>query len=210
MASHLHFRSVAITAVVVALVALGACGGSSTAPATGTVIVQLTDAPFAIDSVQRVDVFVVRVDGRDADADSATCAAGASDATGSTGGWTTLATPNQSINLLTYQNGETLTLGQASLPEGSYRGFRLVIDPSQSSVTLKNGLVLTGTSDPNVSFPSGARSGLKIVLTQAMAVGSNTTTLVVDFDVANSFVMRGNSLSSHGLLFKPVIRATVR
>jgi len=34
--------------------------------------------------------------------------------------------------------------------------------------------------------------------------------MVVDFDVANSFVMRGNSLAQNGLLFKPVIRATVK
>jgi hypothetical protein len=32
--------------------------------------------------------------------------------------------------------------------------------------------------------------------------------MVVDFDLGNSFVLRGNTIESNGLLFKPVIRAT--
>jgi hypothetical protein len=48
-------------------------------------------------------------------------------------------------------------------------------------------------------------------LTKPVTVADGgTTTLVVDFDVANSFVMRGNSLSQQGLLFKPVVKATVK
>jgi hypothetical protein len=31
----------------------------------------------------------------------------------------------------------------------------------------------------------------------------------VDFDLANSFVIRGSSIASAGLLFKPVIHASV-
>ena len=210
MTLNAYSRAVAITVAVGALVITGACG-SSTAPANGTLVVHLTDAPFAIDSIQRVDVFVARVDGRQADVDSTTAGNAAADDSVHTGGWTTLVSPNRVINLLDYQGGQTLLLGQASVPEGSYRGFRLVIDPSKSSLTLKSGQVLTGTSNPNVSFPSGSRSGIKIVLTQPVTVGvDSTTTMVVDFDVANSFVLRGNSLSLNGLLFKPVIKATVR
>jgi hypothetical protein len=37
-----------------------------------------------------------------------------------------------------------------------------------------------------------------------------TTTMVADFDVGSSFVMRGNSLTQNGLLFKPVIKATMK
>src|SRR5206468_2761287 len=39
--------------------------------------------------------------------------------------------------------------------------------------------------------------------------GGATTTLLVDFDVNNSFVMRGNSINQNGLLFKPVVNATI-
>ncbi|MHB0962583.1 MAG: DUF4382 domain-containing protein [Gemmatimonadaceae bacterium] len=192
------------------LAAFAACS-DSTSPARGTIAVQLTDAPFSIDSLSSVDIFVVRVDARMADADSATAAQAASSDSARVNGWTTLASPNASINLLAYQNGTTLGLGQADVAAGSYQGFRLVIDPSKSSITLKTGLVLTGTSAPNVAFPSGSTSGLKIALSSPIVVAADdTTTMVVDFDVANSFVLRGNSLSQNGLLFKPVIRASVK
>lgn len=210
MNTRIQLRLTALTAAIGGLAFIGACNSSS-APATGTVVVQLTDAAFSIDSVARVDVFVLRVDGRVADADSAAAARGATADSTKVTGWTTLATPNQSINLLAFQAGLTFPAGQAVVPAGSYRGFRLVIDPSRSSVTLKNGQVLTGTSSPNVSFPSGATSGLKVVLTQPVVVAANgTTILLVDFDLANSFVLRGASLSANGLLFKPVIRGSVR
>jgi len=212
MTTNLIRRAATFTAAVGTLALLAACGSSdSTAPAYGTLKVQLTDAPFSVDSISKVDIFVVRVDGRIADVDSATAAKGATSDSASINGWKTLATPNVSVNLLSYQNGQTLALGQASVPAGSYQGFRLVIDPSKSSITLKNGIVFTSTSTPSASFPSGATSGIKIQLTSPVVVAANgTTTMVVDFDVANSFVLRGNSLALNGLLFKPVIRATVK
>ena len=203
--NRVRVRTVLALAASVHFVA--ACGDSPTAAGRGTLAVRLTDAPFPTDSVASVDIFVVRVDGRLADTDSA---AAEQDSAG-TNGWTTLATPNISVNLLAYQNGASLPLGTATLTEGSYHGFRLIIDPSKSSVTLKNGMVLTGTSSPNITFPSGSRTGIKIVLTKAVeVVASDTTTMLVDFDVANSFVLRGNTILQNGLLFKPVVKATTQ
>ena len=199
-------------AFAVALTA-AACSGADTAPrATGTLVVQLTDAPFPTDSVKSVDIFVVRVDGRVADVDEAAADANVATEDESHGdGWKTLATPNASVDLLALQNGVTSTLGEAKLDPASYRGFRLVIDPSKSSVTLKNGMVLTSTSSPSVSFPSAARSGIKINVAAPVVVDAEaTTTMVADFDVGSSFVMRGNSLTQNGLLFKPVIKATMK
>ncbi len=199
--------------VLIGSITIGACGGSDTAPkGTGTLVVQLTDAPFPTDSVKSVDIFVVRVDGRVEDVDDASADTHVATETESEGdGWKTLATPNASINLLELQNGVVSTVGEAKIDAASYRGFRLVIDPSKSSVTLKNGQVLTNTSSPSVMFPSASRSGIKIALASPVVVGEDgKTTMVVDFDVAGSFVMRGNSLAQNGLLFKPVIRATVK
>lgn len=192
-----------------ALAALAAACSDSTSPSggNGQVVVKLTDAPFSTDSVARVDIYVVRVDGRIAAADSAAADSAADSATG---GWQVLASPNQSFNLLAFQNGATTTLGQTAIAANTYNGLRFVIDPTKSSVTLKNGTVLTGSSNPGVKFPSANRSGLKVLLQQPLkVVGGKTTTLIVDFDVNNSFVMRGNSISQNGLLFKPVIRGTV-
>jgi hypothetical protein len=162
--------------------------------------------------VKSVDIFVVRVDGKTAEVDEASADQNVATETESANdGWTTLATPNASIDLLALQNGVVSTIGEAKIAAASYRGFRLVIDPSKSSVTLKNGQVLTSTSSPSVAFPSASRSGIKIVLTNPIVVGEDgKTTMVVDFDVGSSFVMRGNSLSQNGLLFKPVIRGTAK
>ena len=204
-------------AVVVALglaVVAGACGDKSPTGGSngnGAMIVKLTDAPFLVDSVQSVDVFVVRVDARAAAADSATAATGAADDSASAGGWITLASPNTSVNLLAYQNGAALPLDTTALPAGSYAGFRMVIDPTKSSITLKNGMVLSGSSTPGVVFPSGARTGIKITLSAPVVIAAaDTTTMLVDFDVANSFVLRGTTILQNGLLFKPVVVASVQ
>lgn len=203
-------RSTLIAPLALAALA-AACSDKSTSPGgNGSVVVKLTDAPFAGDSVSRVDIFVVRVDGRVAAADSAAADSLTGDDEAASGGWTVLATPNQTYDLLAFQDGATTTLGETSIAANTYNGLRLVIDPSKSSVTLKNGTVLTGSSDPGVKFPSGDRSGLKVLLQDPLTiVGGRTTTLIVDFDVDNSFVMRGNSIEQNGLLFKPVIRGTV-
>jgi hypothetical protein len=115
------------------------------------------------------------------------------------------------VNLLAYQNGVTLALGQNTLAAGNYLGFRLVIDPTRSSLTLKNGMVLNGTSTPSITLPSASRGGIKMVLVQPVTITANqTTTVLVDFVLLNSFVMRGNSIAQNGLLFKPVVQASVK
>jgi len=195
-------------------ITVAACSAADTAPnGMGTLVVQLTDAPFLTDSVKSVDIFVVRVDGRVADVEEAAADVSvATEEASEAAGWKTLATPNASVDLLSLQNGVVSTIGEAKIEAASYNGFRLVIDPSKSSVTLKNGLVLTNTSSPSVAFPSASRSGIKINLGGGPVVvdADGKTTMVVDFDVGSSFVMRGNSLSQNGLLFKPVIKATVK
>ena len=192
-----------------------ACSGDGiatplTAANSGTIVVRLTDAPFLSDSVQSVDIFVVRLDARQADVDSANADSNLNDGTSSASGWTTVASPNASFDLLSLQNGVTAILGQATLAAGTYNGFRLIIDPSKSSVTLKGGRVLAGNTTPGVTFPSASRSGIKIQLEEPVQIVAGATSdLLVDFKVNDSFVMRGNSIDRNGLLFKPVIKASI-
>ena len=188
-------RSLLSLVGAVALTVLG-CSGS-TGGGTGTLTVRLTDAPFPFSEVASVDVFIVRIDARTADVTPED-----SEDETDMGGWTTIATPNALINLLDLSNGTTTNLGEATLPTGQYRGFRLVIDPSQSSVTLKDGTL------PNVKWPSAAKTGIKINLDQPISLTENGSVLVVDFDVGRSFVLRGNEIRNNGLLFKPVLRGT--
>jgi hypothetical protein len=163
---------------------------------SGKLTVQMTDAPFPYSEVSAVNVFVVRIDARtatptDAEAMNST----------NTSGWTTIATPNRVINLMSLQGGVTTNLGTTELSTGVYNGFRLIIDPAQSGVTLKSGAAVA------TQFPSAAQSGIKINLDQPIEVTEDSSVMILDFDLGRSFVMKGNSISQNGLNFKPVIRA---
>ena len=184
-------------AFLIGTFALAACSDSS-GTGTGMLTVRLTDAPFPFSSVARVDVFVIRVDARTA----ATTDAQTADETNHDG-WTTVATPNASINLLDLQNGKTLALGETPLPVGTYQSFRLILDTSKSSITLTDG------SKPPIFFPSAGQSGIKLNLTEPVDVTGSGSTLVLDFDIGRSFVMRGNN-AANGFNFKPVINAVAQ
>jgi uncharacterized surface anchored protein len=181
-------------AFVIGTFALAACSDSS-GTGTGLLTVRLTDAPFPFSEVERVDVFVVRVDARKAEPTDAE----ASDESNH-GGWTTVATPNASINLLELADGRTTNLGATTLATGTYNGFRLIIDPSKSSITLKDG------TQPAIQFPSAGHSGIKIKLDEPIELTEDGSVMTLDFDIGRSFVMRGNE-ARNGFNFRPVIRA---
>jgi len=188
--------------VVLALagVFLAACGDSTpTLSSGGQVNVQLTDAPFPFSDVKSVDIWVNRIDAKQSDTDEESAANEADSA-----GWKTLVSPNASFNLLTLANGATANLGTANLPVGTYKSFRLVIDTDKSSITLND------DTKPDVKWPSAGKNGIKLILDEPFDVATGTTNLLIDFDVGRSFVMRGNSISQNGLLFKPVIHATTQ
>ena len=186
----------AALSVALAAGALVACSSDTTGSGSGKVTTALTDAPFPFSEVSAVNVYVVRVDARAGAVDSAT-ASNAND----NSGWTTIASPNAVIDLMQLNGGQTTALGTAALPNGTYSGFRLIIDPSQSSVTLTDG------THPNIIWPSASRTGIKINLAAPLTVSSDSSVLLIDFNIGQSFVMRGNSIKNNGLLFKPVIHA---
>lgn len=211
---HRYFARAIAPLGVALLASLAACG-DSTKPGSAPLTVLLTDAPFPYDSVARVDLHVVRIDAKqaettDAEADDATIGAENDTPGDRADGWITIATPDETVNLLDLQSGATTNLGTLTIPTGTYRSFRLILDTQQSSVTLKNGAVLTGSSAPGIKFPSAGRTGIKVVLAQPISLTANGSVMVLDFDLSRSFVMRGNTISQNGLLFKPVIRATAR
>ena len=77
--------------------------------------------------------------------------------------------------------------------------------------TLKDGTVLTALSSPSIMFPSAGKSGIKVLLTDNIIVEEGATTdVLLDFDAEESFVLRGNTIMQNGLLFKPVIKASIR
>ncbi len=173
-----------------ASVALAACGGGGGTP-TGTLNVQMTDAPSCGFDHVYVTVSQVRV--------NASSAAGDNDS-----GWTniTLATP-QKIDLLSLTNGTMATLGQTPLPAGQYQQVRLVLVQNQGN-TLANSVVVSGTtSEQPLATPSATQSGLKII--RPFDVPANTMVdLVLDFNACKSIVQQGNG----SYTLKPVITAT--
>ncbi|MFL5501177.1 MAG: DUF4382 domain-containing protein [Gemmatimonadaceae bacterium] len=177
--------------------ALAACSDSS-GTGTGRLSVRLTDAPFPFSQVASVDVYVVRVDAKQA---STTDEEAADE--NNQDGWTTIATPNASINLLDLGSGKTMNLGETTLPTGNYQSFRLILDTDQSSITLKDG------SKPTISFPSAAHSGIKVNLDEPIQLTEDGSVMTLDFDIGRSFVMRGNN-PANGFNFKPVIHAVAQ
>ena len=192
---HGFFRRLTILAV--AAVSIAGCSDSS-GTGVGTLTVRLTDAPFPFSEVARVDVFIERVEARRAEPTDDE----ASDES-DRGGWTTIATPDRSINLLDLAGGVTTNLGAATLATGTYNGFRLILDTDRSTITLKDG------TTPPIHWPSAGQSGIKIKLDEPIELTENGSVMTLDFDVGRSFVQRGNTLAS-GFNFKPVVRAVAQ
>lgn len=189
-------RTALLTTAVSALAAamLAACGGGgggSSATPTGTVNVQMTDAPACGFDHVYVTVNQVRINASSSAADS-------------DGGWTTitLATP-QKLDLLALTNGTMATLGQATLPAGQYQQVRLVLAQNQGNSTA-NSVVVSGTgTEQSLATPSATQSGLKIIRPFDVAANS-TVDLVLDFNACKSVVQQGNG----SYTLKPVITAT--
>src|SRR5690242_17449650 len=170
------------TAALLSALVLGACSDSLSST-HGVLSTSLTDAPFPFSNVKSADMFVVRIDAKLATASDADVADPTDPASNSdpAKGWVTIATPNQSYNLLDLQNGTTVNLGQVTLPTGSYRGFRLILDTQKSSITLQD------NSQASIMWPSAGQTGVKINLDQPINVTANGTQMVLDFNLGSSF-----------------------
>jgi hypothetical protein len=183
------------------LTVLVACGDSGTQDpnTSGSTRILLTDAPFPFDRVAHVDVYVVSVSGS------------LSPDTASSGSFMTLAAPHRRIDLLALQNGVVDELGRLDLPPGIITAVRLVIDTDSSSITLKDGRVLTGTSSPGIHWQSSAgRPELQALIHEQIQVPDAGGTVAIDFDVGKAFIPPQEldpSSTDEGFIFSPVLRA---
>ena len=204
----MRFRN--FLAVALALGALVGCSDSALGPGEGRISVRMTDAPFPFDEVESIDMFVVRVEAKAEATSEEDVALDIEDGEAESDGWIVLATPNDDFDLMDLRNGATVFLGDEAVPVGTYRSIRLILDTDQSSITLKNGMVLTATSTPSIKFPSAGRSGIKVLFnTPILVAEGETVDVLLDFDAELSFVLRGATIDQNGLLFTPVIKATV-
>ena len=177
--------------------------GSTAAPAgltSGKTRTLLTDAPFPFDRVARVDLYVVSISGSVSPDTSAASA-----------NFIAMAAPNRRINVLALQGGLTDELGTASLPTGVITALRMVIDTDSSSITLKDGRVLTGKSKPSIQWQSSAgRPTLNALIHDQIDVPSTGGVAVIDFDVGQAFLPTQDinpASTDSGFIFSPYIRA---
>lgn len=185
------------------IMTVSSCDRGVVAPATsGTTRTLLTDDPFPYSRVASVDLFIISVS---ASVSPDTSASGASS-------FVTLATPNRRINVLGLQNGLTEELGTAALPKGAITAVKLVIDTDRSSITLKSGAVLTGSSTPGIHWQSSAgQPVLNALLHENILVPDTGAVVVVDYDVGQAFIAPQEidpTSTDSGFIFSPVLRAT--
>ncbi len=121
------------------------------------------------------------------------------------------------FDLLELRDGITELLGSAEVDVGTYAQLRFIVDSAR--VELKEGLTFRdGSTSRELMVPSGAQTGIKLNLDRADGDASDggteveegeETSLIVDFDVSQSFVVQGNPNTPAGIrgfLFTPVLR----
>ncbi len=189
------------------LLLLAACGSDSTGvrngSSGGSTRVLLSDDPFPYDRLARVDLYVVSIQ---ASLTSDTGAGG-----GGGGNFVTLAQPNRRFDVLALQNGTTAELGSVKLPAGAITAVRMVIDTDSSSITLKDGRVLTGGSRPGIQWQSSAgRPALNALVQEQLIVPDTGAVIVIDYDVGQAFIplqVLDPASTDSSFVFSPVLRA---
>lgn len=181
-------RSISILSVVLAgLLIWAGCdafgferNGGGPAEGPGSITVELTDEPG--DIVEAI-VTIDRVEMIPANDDSSAVV---------------LSDEDQTLDLLTLQDGVTETIADAELPQGVYEQMRFVVAES-STIRLEDGTEL------DLTVPSGTETGIKIILPAFQVTsGDDEVAILLDFSVADSFVRAG---ASGMYIFKPVVRA---
>jgi hypothetical protein len=171
-----------ITRMLFALLLLTAVGLTACSdddenqPATkATIAVRLTDAPAEYDAVNITFSEV---------------------AVSMNGGWIVLSGQESTIDLLEWNNGNSIELGRADVDPGKVTQIRLMVTEAE--------VVVDGTPY-EVTIPSGDQTGLKLITNFDLVAGS-TYEFMVDFDAHASIVTTGNPQSPKGYKLKPTLR----
>lgn len=114
--------------------------------------------------------------------------------------WLSVRGDTITVNLLEWNNGNSIILGEAELPAGHYTQIRLMI--------LQAEVVLDGQVYP-LTIPSSLQTGLKLGPEFTLNAGS-TYELVIDFDVARSIVVIGPKHNPTSYKLKPYLRCVPR
>ncbi|QJW90189.1 DUF4382 domain-containing protein [Spirosoma taeanense] len=182
-------RSVRYLLIFFALGSAGACTrsasdpqpvGSPTGP-SGTVSLELTDAPIDDASVQGVFVTVaqVKIDGKVFPA----------------------FTGKKTINVLALQNGNVESLGLSRLEAGTYSNISLVLDYSTDASGNAPGCYVLSTGNQKYNLAEGGKQQVELKAAKALDVKENAqTSLVMDLDLRKA-VKDNNGASAGGYQF---------
>ncbi len=151
--------------------------------------VRLTDAPLA--GVQSVNVYIEHID-----------ASTTTDTTGGAGAqpWTVLVAPHRRYDLLTLQGGNTALLGTTQLSATEYRAIRVVLDADSSNI------VRTDGSLAPVHWGAAGSISISVLVAAPVQISGQNAQILLDFNVANSFVPDPTDPSA--FVFLPWIKAT--
>ena len=153
----------------------------------GRLSVKITDGPFDISTVESATVTISKIEMRQE---------GASDGEP----FLVLTMNPVTVNIFELRNGITEELVNLEVPEGDYDLVRIYVN--EGSLKLKD------INEPfNLKIPSGEQTGIKVFIDPVIHVeGGISAELLLDFDLAKSFVMRGHN-ARNGFIFKPTIKA---
>ncbi|NNF13177.1 MAG: DUF4382 domain-containing protein [Gemmatimonadetes bacterium] len=189
-------KAAALGALAVGAVACGDSAG----PGAASVTVLLTDAASAYVESALVDI-------------------GAVELIGGAGGPIVLTDDGTDgpVDLMELQGLATTQLAAQDIEPGTYTQLRLVVE--SASVVLADGVTFRdGTSEADLTVPSGAQTGIKLNLKPddenggGVDIAAGQTVLVVDFDVNQSYRLQGNPDMEDGVTsvsFQPTLRALV-
>ncbi|WP_163323860.1 DUF4382 domain-containing protein [Draconibacterium mangrovi] len=167
-----------ITVFIIAATFFVACSDDDNKAGTGTLKVNLTDAPAEYSKVL-VDIQGLRINVNDADTTE--------------GNWMDLELDTMGqIDLLELMNGVSIQLSDDEIPAGYLSQIRLILG--------ENNQLVIGDDTLDMDTPSAQQSGLKVNVHDSVADGE-TFSMMLDFDAEKSVVDKGNGSYS----LKPVL-----
>ena len=176
------------------------CGDSSGSGGdvqTGTLSLNLTDAPVVDElNVTGVYISVTAIEYHTTD------------------GWKTMKDFNTSINpinLLDWQDGESISLGDFQLPAGKYTQMRFMLDADEEGAQAKSNLGCSiefdGDRNETLYVASGSETGYKAIGNYEVPINGRVS-MTADFDVRKSIVEARNGDDTYYKL-KPTIKLVV-
>lgn len=159
------------------LVFAAGCSEDSSSPVTtGRLKMYMTDAPLA--GIEKVNITFSTIEAH------------------INGTWIAVNGAPVTIDLLEWNNGSAMLIGDKELGAGTYTQIRLMVSKAE--------VVVDGVTKP-LTIPSGDETGLKLTHNFDIVAGT-TVELVLDFDVAKSITVTGNGEYK----LKPTIRVVAK